>query len=407
MSTSPRPFLLSRFFLPRLNTLVRTRIAVCCSFFIQGAMFATWCSRIPDIKAKLLLNDAQLGTLLFLLPAGQFLSILPNGLAVKHFGSRPTLILAGFLYPTMLILLGLAPSALTLGILLFLTGAVANLSNTAANTQGVFLEQRYGRSIMAFFHGMWSVAGLVAVGSAIGFTALQVGPTLHFILLALAAATLLSFSGGALAEDPPPQKSEDAPTRGLSNWSFTPTICWLGIACFGCMACEGTVYDWSSLYLKEVLLVPTKTQGIAYFAYLCTMVSGRFIIDRLVNRWGAFRILLCCSMAITLGFFITVMSPTLTAISLPATVFGFALIGCGTSAIVPLCCSLAGSCKDLSPGIAIAEISTIGFFGFLVTPPLIGYIAAATGLRYAFALMLLVSLPVIIAILRLHKKMPR
>lgn len=402
MSSLPRPFLLSRYFLPHFPALLRTRIAVCCSFFIQGAMFATWCSRIPDIKANLHLDEAQLGTLLFLLPAGQFLSILPNGLAVKHFGSRPSLILAGFLYPTLLVLLGFAPSALILGILLFLTGAVANLSNTAANTQGVFLEQRYGRSIMAFFHGMWSVAGLVAVGSALLFTSLRITPALHFTLLALAAATLLSFSGGALAEDPP-QTTTTAQPRGLTNWRFTPTICWLGIACFGCMACEGTVYDWSSLYLKEVLHVAAQQQGIAYFAYLCTMVSGRFIIDRLVNRWGAFRILLTCSLAITLGFLITVLSPTLPTLHLAATVFGFALIGCGTSAIVPLCCSLAGSCKDLSPGIAIAEISTIGFFGFLVMPPSIGYIASAMGLRIAFAFVLLISLPVIIATLRLKR----
>jgi MFS family permease len=169
------------------------------------------------------------------------------------------------------------------------------------------------------------------------------------------------------------------------------------------MACEGTVYDWSSLYLKEVLHVAAQQQGIAYFAYLCTMVSGRFIIDRLVNRWGAFRILLTCSLAITLGFLITVLSPTLPTLHLTATVFGFALIGCGTSAIVPLCCSLAGSCKTLSPGIAIAEISTIGFFGFLVMPPSIGYIASAMGLRIAFAFVLLISLPVIIATLRLKR----
>lgn len=367
-------------------------------------MFATWCSRIPDIKTKLLLNDAQLGTLLLLLPVGQFLCIMPNGLLVKRLGSRTALILAGFLYPSILLLIGFTTTFWGLATLLFLAGAAANLSNTAANTQGVLLEQRYERSIMALFHGMWSAAGLIAVGIAILLTNFQISLTHHFLLMSLGAALLLSFSGGALAEDPPtPSSTSLSQSSLLAEWKFTSVILWLGIACFGCMACEGTVYDWSSVYFKDVLQVESSQQRIGYFAYLCTMVTGRFVIDKIVNRLGIYRVLITCAIAITVGFIIAITGAMLTIYSLPIVIVGFALIGCGTSAVVPLCCSLAGTCKELSPGIAIAEISTIGFFGFLITPPLIGYLSDAIGLQYAFIVMAVISLPILLAILKLKR----
>ena len=193
-----RSLLLSRFFLPALPDLIRTRVAIGCSFFIQGMVFATWCARIPDIRASLGLNEAQLGTLLLAIPVGQLVSMAPNGILVTRFGSRRMLILAGFLYPCILLFLGIAPTVWALAIGLLAAGFAANLSNTAANTQGVELEHYYRRSIIALFHGMWSLAGLVAVGVALLLALADVPTWLHFALVAGGMAVLLSFSGGAL-----------------------------------------------------------------------------------------------------------------------------------------------------------------------------------------------------------------
>ena len=406
--------LFSSAFLPNVTHLLRTRIAICCSFFIQGAMFATWCSRIPDIKTRFQLDDGTLGLLLLLLPIGEFLSIFPNGYCVTRFGSKRMALLAGFLYPALLICLGLATSVIQLAILLFFTGAIANLSNTAVNTQGVHLEQAYGRSIMALFHGMWSIAGLFAVALATLLAFNNTSVITHFCGMALGAALLLSFSGGALANDTPtPQastKNEKNKTNNASSrsaWRFTPAICWLGIACFGCMACEGTVYNWSSIYMNEVLQPPTQWQGLAYLAYMCTMVTGRFIIDLFVNRLGLFRILFYCASAITLGFLLIVGASHLPFGAMPLTLIGFAIVGCGTSAVVPLCCGLTGRCKDIPSGIAIAEISTIGFFGLLLAPPLTGLLSKTIGLPLAFLVMAFISLPVPLAIHRLTRLLPQ
>ncbi len=387
MNGSQDVLLFSGAFFPRLARLVRARVAIGCSFFIQGLIFATWCARIPDVKVSLALNDAQLGGLLLMLPGGQLLSMLPNGALVARWGSRRALVTAGFLYPFILLLLGFAPNAWGLAIGLFVAGWVANLSNTAANTQGVLLEQLYGRSILALFHGMWSLAGLVAVAVAMGVALLGLTPWMHFLLILLFAWGLLSFSGGALL----PQSMAVSPTlseKPTTQWRFTSFIIWIGLAALGCMACEGAIYDWSGVFLREVAMVEGYMQQLGYFAYLCTMVAGRFVVDTLTNRFGRFRVLMSAGWAIVGGLALIILCGGCGAsIGFTGMILGFALVGCGTSAVVPLCCGLAGKAQGMAPSVAIAEVSTIGFFGFLAAPPLIGAIAHLSGLRAAFALM--------------------
>ncbi len=391
--------LLSRFFLPHTPAPIRTRVAICCSFFIQGLAFATWCARIPDVRARLGLHEAQLGTLLLMLPIGQLLSMAPNGFLVGRFGSRRMLVLAGFAYPAALVALGFAPDVPTLAIALFLAGVAANLSNTAANTQGVMLERHYRRSIMSLFHGMWSIAGLVAVALAMALARLGVPMGAHVALLCGASWLLLCFSGGALMRrdrQTPAAPAEGRPAWG--GWRLTPFIFWVGVAALGCLACEGAIYDWSGVYLKDVVGASAARQSVGYFGYLCTMVGGRFVADRVIDRFGVAKVLYGCGACISGGLALAVaFGRCAPSTALWATVAGFALVGCGTSAVVPICCGLAGKSRDLAPGIAIAEISTIGFFGFLAVPPLIGYVAHASGLRVAFAIMSAIGLLVILS----------
>ena len=170
----------------------------------------------------------------------------------------------------------------------------------------------------------------------------------------------------------------------------------LGVAALGCMACEGAIYDWSGLYLRDVVGVPASRQSFGYFGYLCTMVTGRFVADRLIDRFGVGRILCGSGLCISGGLALAVAFGG-GALALWGTVLGFALVGCGTSAVVPICLGVAGKSRDLAPSIAIAEVSTIGFFGFLAAPPLIGYVAHATSLRVSFAMMSAIGLLVLLA----------
>src|SRR5262245_9729548 len=142
------------------------RLSIGAFFFIAGLCFASWASRIPDIKQQLQLSDGGLGAVLFALPVGLMVSLPFSGWLVHHFGSRKMVLLAAILYPLILCNIGLVQQTWQLVVVLFAFGLMGNLFNIAVNTQAVSLEVLYGRSIMASFHGIWSLAGFT--GASIG-----------------------------------------------------------------------------------------------------------------------------------------------------------------------------------------------------------------------------------------------
>lgn len=354
------------------------RISVGTFFFMQGLVFSSWASRIPDIKNALSINDAALGTLLLSIPIGQLSTMALSGYLVNRFGSHKVLLRVVLLYPLMLILAGAADSFWTLWGALFLFGAAANMTNISLNTQGVGVEKLYGRSIMATFHGLWSIAGFI--GGMIGtlMVSADVMPLPHFcVVFVLCAINMALMGRSILPRDVTPSK-KDMPTQGGKVDKY---IVLLGVIVFGNMACEGTMFDWSGVYFDTVVKAPKELVRLGYIACMCTMATGRFVADKLVTRFGAANVIRVSGIIIATGLFMSVLFPTLTMGTI-----GFMLVGFGISSVVPVCYSLAGRSTTMRPGAALATVSTIGFFGFLIGPPLIGFIAQALNLRWAFAI---------------------
>ena len=163
-------------YLNKIRLLRSYRIATSVFFFIAGLTFSTWASRIPDIQNKLHLSDAGLGGVLFALPVGLMVSLPISGWLVSKYGSRPMMISGALLYPLVLLLLASSTAVWQLSLALFLFGMLGNLINIAMNTQAVGVETLYGRSVMASFHGLWSLAGFS--GALIGalFVSLGMAP---------------------------------------------------------------------------------------------------------------------------------------------------------------------------------------------------------------------------------------
>lgn len=396
--------LLSRFFFPQTATRLRQRIAICCSFFIQGLIFATWTSRIPSVRETLGLDHAALGSLLLAMSLGQIVGMPFNGWLVTRFGSRRMLITAGFGYGALLFSLGYIPYAWLFGLVLFAAGFISALSYTAANTQGVMLERCYGRSIMTFFHAMWSTAGLVAVMIASLLAFKDVSIKLHFSLIGLATATLLCFSGGALM--PEEERPQTVTKRVSAAWQFTPVLICLGLAVFGCMICEGTIYDWNGIWMRDVVQAVVTQEKMAYLTFLGFMVAVRFVTDGLVERFGVKSILLTSSILVFMGFALMILGVYANFAFLGALV-GCGCIGMGASAMTPLCCAIAGKLDNVPPGVAIAEVSTIGAMGFLVAPPVVGYLSKALNLPFAFAFMGVIALITVITLVILFRLLVR
>lgn len=357
------------------------RLAVAAFFFVVGLCFASWASRIPDIKLKLHLSDAGLGGVLFALPVGSMLSMPFSGWLVSKYGSRKMVTIAAICYPCCLVLIGLTEAVWQLVPVVFLFGFLGNLCNISINTQAIGVESLYGRSIMASFHGTWSLAGFT--GAAIGTLMVSLGiqPVYHFALICTGLIVMvISARKFALAKDAAhPNQSFFAKPDGM--------LLKLGLIAFSCMVCEGTMFDWSGVYFQKVVVAPKTLTILGYAAFMSTMAGGRFIGDKLANHFGKQKILQTSGLVIASGLLLAVVFPYL----ITATA-GFLLVGLGVSSVVPLVYSAAGKSKTLSPGVALTAVSTIGFLGFLLGPPLIGFIAQAFSLRWSFTVIAILGL---------------
>lgn len=358
------------------------RIAVGCLFFMMGLCFATWASRIPSIQQQLHLSDAALGVVLFALPAGSMLALPFSGWIVTRFGSKRVVTNAIILYSIFLIGLGFSKSLPQLIGTLVLFGAAGNIANIAVNTQAVGVEARYGRNIMASFHGLWSLAGFTAAGIGTFMIGRNIIPLHHFLII-----TSLIFLGVAIsfhyllpAEEQPAEKARLFPKMDKS-------LITLGIITFCCMICEGAMFDWSGIYFQKVVKAKQDWIGAGYTAFMLTMATGRFIADWVTHKIGFKRTVQGSGILIALGLSISVLFPYLAT-----AIVGFLLVGFGVSSVVPLVYSEAGKSKTIAPGVALAAVSSIGFLGFLFGPPLIGVVSGLAGLQTSFVIIALMGL---------------
>ncbi|TDO27223.1 MFS transporter [Sediminibacterium goheungense] len=357
------------------------RLAVAVFFFMAGLCFASWASRIPDIKLKLGLSDAGLGAVLFALPIGLMLSLPLSGWAVTRFSSKTMVTIAAVGYPLMLVLIGTVSATWQLAAVLFCFGVFGNLYNISANTQAVGVESLYQRSVMATFHGIWSLAGFS--GAAIGTFLIAQGiePLHHFLLICIVSLVVVLLAQGyILPNDKQPEQKQPLFAKPDA------AILKLGLIAFGCLVCEGTMFDWSGVYFQKVVGAPKEMVTLGYTVFMATMATGRFLGDRLVTRFGIQRMLQISGIIISSGLAVAVLFPTIELATA-----GFFLVGLGVSSVVPLVYSAAGKSKTMSPGVALAAVSTIGFLGFLIGPPLIGFIAELSGLRWSFTIIAIIG----------------
>lgn len=356
----------------------RIRLAVALVYFSMGLCFSSWASRIPEIKTALHLNDAMFGTILFSLPVGQFLMMPFSGKLVTRFGSHKVLPFALPAYTLCLSYIGLVHAGWQLAIALLLFGIFGNLCNISINTQGVAAEKLYQRSIMASFHGGWSLAGFTGALIGIAMINLQVKPFWHFASIIMIVWTTVWINYPYLDRTRHRAKLGEAKRNFFSRPDST--LLQLGIIGFCSMASEGAMFDWSGIYFKDVVKAPPSLVVLGYTSFMVMMALGRFLADHFVAKIGRKRLLQICGMMISTGLFTAVFFPFL----VPCTL-AFMLVGLGVSSMVPTVYSAAGRHTKVPTGIALATVSSVSFLGFLMGPPLIGYISQAAGLRYSFA----------------------
>ena len=365
--------------------LSAARWAVTAIFFINGVVFSSWVPRIPAIREKLDLGEAELGLALLGAAVGAMISLAFVGGPISRFGSRPVTIVGVMGLSAMMPLPALAPSGVWLGLALVVVGVFVGGLDAAMNAHGVAVERRYGRPILSSFHAAFSFGGLA--GALLGGLAARAGlePTPHLIVVAVmgvvasAVASRGLFPASVDAVMRPRDSTKPAERSALRHPSRALLL--LGLLGFCCLVGEGAMADWSAVYLEDSLDTGPGLAAVGYAAFSLTMAIGRLFGDRLTAAWGPVAITQRGGtlVAVGLGLALVLDQPL-------AAILGFAAVGAGLSAVVPVVFSAAGRTPGFAPGPAIAAVSVLGYGGFLVGPPMIGFAAALSSLPIALGL---------------------
>jgi MFS family permease len=364
------------------------RAATVSVFFIHGLLFASWTAHIPQVKDHAGLTVGALGLALLGAPAGSVSAMLVSARLLPRLGSRRMVrgCLVGYCAAGPLV--GLAGSLPALFAALFAWGVFQGSLDVSMNTQAVTVERARGRPLMSGFHGCWSIGTLAGAAAGVAGVALGVSLTAQLLLLgapALVAGEALSARmlpdagrpdadrrARRLSRPTRPARSAE-PLRRLSG----PVLA-LGAIAFASMLCEGASADWASVFLRGPVHAGAAVAGLGYTAYSLTMVIVRLSGNRLLARRPV-QSLLPALAAVALAGFVAGLADGTAA----AAIAGFACLGIGLALIVPTTNSAAGRLPGLSPGAAIAAVSTCGWLGFVCGPPLIGALASATSLPLA------------------------
>lgn len=366
--------------------LRRARGAVALIFWTNGTLIASWVARIPTIKEHLGLDEAQLGLALFAIAVGALLAFPLTGILVARYGSKPVTLVTGLTLCLVLPLIALAPSLLGLSLILGLFGACHGSMDIAMNAHAAEVEKRYDRSIMASFHGLWSLGGLTGAGLGALLASQHLSPLAHFIGVSLFFALLLLWVIRYFLSD---ERSEAH--HGPSFARPNRALFGLGVIAFCGFLIEGAIADWGGVYLRDSIGTGAAFAAAGYAAFSLTMMVARLTGDVLITRFGGSRVLWWGGVAATGG----VVLALLTSEPVLILVF-FAVVGLGMASVVPITFSLAARDGSLPQATAIAAVATMGYSGFLVGPPIIGFLASWSSLRVALSLLILLSLVIVV-----------
>jgi len=360
--------------------LKRARLGVTLAFVVNGFTAGTFVARIPDIKEILAISDGVLGLSLLFVSIGVFAGLRPAGRNSARYGSRPVILWGTLAIVISLPIVGWLPSLGFAWFGLFVFGFALATQDVSMNAHAVVIEQRAGRRLMSTFHAMFSVGTLF--GGILGgiFSQLEISPLNQGYVLAITYLIVLYFIRVLIL----PASVDQHPIT-KSKGERSPIIFWI-FGIFGLFAAlsEGAAGDWGGVLARDAFAATPFVSTLPYIVYTLAMVIGRLSGDFLAHKFGASQIIaaggILSSVSLTLGLIVG---------GIPALMVSWFLLGIGLSVVIPLMFSAAGTLAStkyqgvISPPQAIARVSGVSYFGFVIGPPVIGFLAELIELRWA------------------------
>ncbi|WP_404287949.1 MFS transporter [Glutamicibacter arilaitensis] len=380
----------------------RARGAVSALFLTNGALFANMAPRLPELKGTFGLGEAAYGFLVIAWPIGAIIAGLAAGWLIRRFGSALVAVAGTMLTGVALLAAGSAPSLALLAAGFLFGGAMDAITDVAQNSHGLLVQRRYGRSILNSFHALWSVGAVLGGSMAAGAMALNLSLSAHlgisFIVFAAVALIALKFclpKDGSpagievVSEDRPaaPSAGTERKTRNRTLWIMTALVL---ISTAGVVT-EDAGNSWAALYLADSLGTSASFAALGYISLVGAQFVGRILGDGMVDRFGQRLVAQLGAVCLILGMGLALAFP-----SVPGSVLGFAAAGFGVATLVPAAMEHADRLPGLAHGAGLSVVSLLMRVGFLISPPLVGFVAEGWGLRMGLLLVPLVGVIVLL-----------
>ena len=371
----------------------RARLAVTATFITNGLAVGAFVARIPDIKVALDISNSTLSLCLLASSLGVFAALPMAGKLCGKYGSSPIAFYGSLAMVVAWTLQSFAFfSVWAFAATAFLAGYTLATQDVAMNSHAVTLEHQSSLRLMSVFHGMFSLGGLS--GGIIGGLCSQIG-------ISYSIQTLIVCAGIAVAAVAVKKLwlpgTVDIHEVEAGTKMHRPAIIWL-FGIFGLCSTigEGAVGDWGGVLTRESYGASPFASAIPYIVFSATMIIGRFSGDFLATKFGAARVLASGGLIASIG-----MTAGLLMNSTAGAIFGWFWMGTGLSVAIPLLFSAVGSMANtrfagqMAPAQAVAMVSGISYFGFIVGPPFIGFISDATTLRTALFIPAVLALAIV------------
>lgn len=342
-------------------------------FLINASIIGNWLVRIPDIKNDLDLTDGQLGLALLASPLGVLCFTPIATWAMNRFGVGKVVVISATLMLLSVAGLGQTKSILSLAIALYFFGGFNGVLDISMNAVANAVEQRLSKVIMSTSHGFWSLGAMLA--SFIGgfIVSADIHYDIHFLLVAISGIMMLFTIVPKVWSIRDEDESDF--TWKWPGWSLMI----MSLIALIILLVEGAIADWSALFYAEILDAPAEMIGWGFASFSATMAIARFWGDQVIERFPIrFILMVSCVLAtVGLGIFSMGNSIFISCIALLIT-------GTGCSLIVPILFREAGRSKKINPSLGLAFVSTIGYTGFLIGPPMMGFISEHSNLSFSF-----------------------
>lgn len=353
-------------------------------FLTNGALFANVVPRYPGIKAELGLSNAFYGVSIAAFPAGAVLAGLAAAVVIRRLGSARAAVAGTIVTAAGVALVGWSAVPLAFAGTLFFAGSADSITDVAQNAHGLRVQRRYGRSIINSFHAVWSIGAVLGGGMAAGAIALGIPRDVHLtvvaVLFAVVALAALRFclpgpdddDVAAVAADPA-EATRRARSR-LAPRTLVLLVALVLLAVSGALV-EDAGSTWAAVYLGT-LGAPGALAASGFVALVGAQFVGRVLGDRLVDRFGQRAVARCGGALVVIGMGTALLVPTV-----PGTILGFAAAGFGTATLVPAAMHEADELPGLRAGTGLTVVTWLMRLGFLLSPPIVGVVADAVGLR--------------------------